>query len=175
MDWDHADEAGYLGILIFINVFYLSLMLALTYLFLHVRKSRDDAPPNSSSKEVSTRVAFTNFIFLQLTLLCKLVTAVIILIHVCGLTNEPTLNLTVVRLFYSASGLFLCIAYFINLYQWLFIAMRVNLYGGKFGGRSFRKRVYKSKCTNLVVGLVIFVSTLLLILLEVFCPMLQVT
>ena len=48
--------------------------------------------------------------------------------------------------------------------------MRVNLYGGKFGVRVFRKRVKKSKLTNNAVGWVIFSATLALILLEVFYP-----
>ena len=52
--------------------------------------------------------------------------------------------------------------------------MRVNLYGGKFGVRVFRKRVKKSKLTNTAVGWVIFLVTLVLILLEVFYPVHQV-
>lgn len=52
--------------------------------------------------------------------------------------------------------------------------MRVNLYGGKFGVRVFRKRVKKSKLTNTAVGWVIFLVTLVLILLEVFYPVNQV-
>lgn len=76
----------------------------------------------------------------------------------------------VIRLFYSASGLFLCIAYFISLYQWLFIAMRVNLYGGKFGLRIFKKRVKKSQLMNNVVGWFLFSTTLALMIVEVFFP-----
>lgn len=112
---------------------------------------------------------FTNFIFLQLTLFCKLITAVIIMIHVVGLSRNEMPTQTI-RLFYHASGLFLCIAYFISSYQWIFIAMRVNLYGGKLNTRDFRKRVKKSKLTYAVTSSVIFSATLALILLEVFDP-----
>ena len=80
----------------------------------------------------------------------------------------------ILRLFYNGSGLFLCIAYFITLYKWVFIAMRVNLYGGKFGVRVFKKRVKKSKLTNNAVGWVMFSATLALILLEVVYPVEQV-
>lgn len=80
-----------------------------------------------------------------------------------------------IRLFYHASGLFLCVAYLIALYQWLFIAMRVNLYGGKFGVRAFRKRVQKSKRVTATASSVIFSATFGLILLEVFTHFDQLT
>ena len=89
------------------------------------------------------------------------------LIHICGLTSRD-MPIIAIRLFYHASGLFMCIAYCICLYQWLFIAMRVNLYGGKFGVRVFRKRVQKSQRTYSVTSIVIYSSTLGLIFLEVF-------
>lgn len=148
-------------------------MLVLTWLVLHVRKNMTPARPNSEARQVSERSFWANFVFLQLTLFCKLITAVIILIHVCGLTSN-SMPISTLRLFYNGSGLFMCIAYFIMLYQWVFIAMRVNLYGGKFGVRVFKKRVKKSKLTNNAVGWVIFSTTLALILLEVFYPVDQV-
>ena len=115
MDLQHLDSAGYLGVLVFVNIFYVSLMLILTWLVLHVRKNMTPARPNSEARQVSERSFWANFVFLQLTLFCKLITAVIILIHVFGLTSN-TLPIQTLRLFYNASGLFLCIAYFINLY-----------------------------------------------------------
>ena len=66
-------------------------------------------------------------------------------------------------------------AYLISLYQWVFIAMRVNLYGGKFGMRAFRKRVKKSRLTTTVASSVIFLATLALIVLEVWYPFKQIT
>lgn len=35
----HLDSAGYLGVLVGVNIFYLSLMLILLWLVMHVRKS----------------------------------------------------------------------------------------------------------------------------------------
>ena len=115
MDMQHLDSAGYLGVLVFVNIFYVSLMLILTWLVLHVRKNMTPARPNSEARQVSERSFWANFVFLQLTLFCKLITAVIILIHVFGITSH-TMPIQTLRLFYNASGLFLCIAYFINLY-----------------------------------------------------------
>ena len=95
------------------------------------------------------------------------------LLHICGLTKGD-LPVTTVKLFYHASGLFLCIAFSISLYQWLFIAMRVNLYGGKFGFRSFIKRVQKSKWTYTLASAVIFTATLVMMFIEVFTSKTQV-
>ena len=53
--------------------------------------------------------------------------------------------------------------------------MRVNLYGGKFGMRAFRKRVKKSRLTTTVASSVIFLATLALIVLEVWYPFKQIT
>jgi hypothetical protein len=89
---------------------------------------------------VGNKVFFANFIFLQLTLLCKLITSVIFLIHVTGLSGNY-LPVMAISLFYHSSCLFLCVAYSISLYIFIFMAMRVNLYGGKFGVRDFKKRV----------------------------------
>ena len=173
MDMQHLDTTGYMVVLVFVNLFYVSLMMILTWLVFHVRKYTTPARPNSEARQVSERSFWANFIFLQLTLFCKLITAVIILIHVCGITSN-VMPIQILRLFYNGSGLFLCIAYFITLYKWVFIAMRVNLYGGKFGVRVFKKRVKKSKLTNNAVGWVMFSATLALILLEVVYPVEQV-
>jgi len=174
MDYGNLDTAGYLGVLIFVNVFYLSLMILLTWIVTHVRNKMIHGPNNSLSRQISDRVFISSFIFLQLTLFCKLITAVIILIHICGLTSR-NMPIETIRLFYHASGLFLCVAYLIALYQWLFIAMRVNLYGGKFGVRAFRKRVQKSKRVTATASSVIFSATFGLILLEVFTHFDQLT
>lgn len=123
---------------------------------------------------MNDRVFFANFIFLQLTLFCKLITAVIILMHVCSIVSGD-LPLLTIRLLYHASVFFLCIAYFIGLYQWLFIAMRVNLYGGKFSVHNFRKRVKMSKVSFSLASSFIFLSTLALILVEVFNPVKSLT
>lgn len=53
--------------------------------------------------------------------------------------------------------------------------MRVNLYGGKFGLRIFRKRVKKTQVTNNVVGWFLFSATLALIIVEVVYPVDQVS
>ena len=49
--------------------------------------------------------------------------------------------------------------------------MRVNLFGGKFGLRVFKKRVKKSKVTYSVTSTVIFSLTLALIFVEAFYPL----
>ena len=148
MDLDSLEGAGYLGVLIFVNLFYLALIILLTWIFVHVRekhlRSLSSSNSNSMARQVGDRIFFANFIFLQLTLLCKLITVVIFLLHITGFAGSD-IPITTIRIFYHASCLFLCVAYFINLYQWLFIVMRVNYYGGKFGVRDFRKRVKKSK------------------------------
>ena len=115
MNMDNWESAGYLGVLIAVNLVYLCLMLFLLWLVIHVRKYVTPARKNSTARQVSERSFWANFAFLQLTLFCKFITVTIILLHVTGIagTNLP---ITTVRLFYNASGLFLCIAYFINLY-----------------------------------------------------------
>ena len=94
--------------------------------------------------------------------------------HVCSIVSGDLPILTI-RLLYHASVFFLCIAYFIGLYQWLFIAMRVNLYGGKFSVHNFRKRVKMSKVSFSLASAFIFLSTLALILVEVFNPVKSLT
>ena len=168
------DAAAYLGVLIFVNLFYLALMILLTWIVVYVYRRQSLGPDNSLSRQIQHRVFFSSFIFLQLTLLCKLIVAVIMLLHVCSLTHSGLPILTI-RLFYHASSLFLCIAYFIELYQWLFIAMRVDLYGGKFGVRVFRKRVQKSQRTSSISSIVVFGATFILILAEVFTRLDQVS
>lgn len=39
MGLENIDIAGYLGVLIFVNLFYLSLMLLLTWIVVHVRNN----------------------------------------------------------------------------------------------------------------------------------------
>jgi len=174
IDIENLDLAAYLGVLIFVNLFYLSLMILLTWIVVYVRNQSRLAPDNSLSRQISDRVFISSYIFLQLTLLCKLAVAVLILLHVCGFASHE-LPVPAIKLLYHASGLFLCIAYFITLYQWLFIAMRVNLYGGKFGVRDFRKRVMKSQRASCSSSFVIFTATFTLILVEVFTHLEQVS
>ena len=64
MDMQHLNSAGYLGVLIFVNFFYVSLMLILTWLILHVRKNMTPARPNSEARQVSERSFWANFVFL---------------------------------------------------------------------------------------------------------------
>ena len=117
------------------------------------------------ARTVGKRVFVAKFIFLQATLICKLVTVVIILMHIIGIA-EGKVPIPLVRSFYNASGLFLCIAYYVVLFQWCFITMRVNLYGGKYGVKIFRKRVNKSQCIFNIVGGFLFSGTLGLIIYE---------
>ena len=39
MGMENIDIAAYLGVLIFVNLFYLSLMILLTWIVMHVRKN----------------------------------------------------------------------------------------------------------------------------------------
>ena len=175
MDMSHFDSAGYLGVLVFVNLFYLSLIILLTWIVVRVRNNQDfGGLYNTQSRQVGNRVLFANFIFLQLCLLFKLITAVIFLIHVIGLSGSH-LPILLIRLFYHSSCLFLCVAYAISLYIFIFMAMRVNLYGGKFGVRDFKQRVLKSKKTFTGVSSVIFICTLALILVESFYTSEQMT
>ena len=50
MDLTQMDTATYLGVLIFVNLFYLSLIVLLTWIVYHVRSRQMRAPSNSLSK-----------------------------------------------------------------------------------------------------------------------------
>ena len=147
------------------TLFYIVLMGALTWLIMHAWDRTRQAPKLTMARTVGKRVFVANFIFLQATLICKLVTVVIILMHIIGIA-QGAVQIPLVRSFYNASGLFLCIAYYVVLFQWCFITMRVNLYGGKYGVRVFRNRVNKTQCIFNIVGGFLFSATLGLIIYE---------
>ena len=64
MDLRDLDTAGYLGVLISVNLFYLSLIILLTWISVHVRNKAIHGRNNSLSRQVSDRVFFSSFIFL---------------------------------------------------------------------------------------------------------------
>jgi hypothetical protein len=41
MDMSHLDSASYLGVLVFVNLFYLSLIILLTWIVVRVRNNQD--------------------------------------------------------------------------------------------------------------------------------------
>ena len=64
MDVTDIDAAGYLGVLVFVNIFYLSLMLLLTWMVVYVRNRTRHGPNHSLSRQIGDRVFFANFLFL---------------------------------------------------------------------------------------------------------------
>ena len=88
MNGDDLNGLRYMGVLIFVNLFYLSLMIVLTCLMMHVYNTTRKAPKRSLARKVSETTFFAHFLFLELTLLCKLITVGIMLIHIIGITNS---------------------------------------------------------------------------------------
>ena len=88
MNSDDLNGLQYLGVLIFVNLFYLSLMIVLTCLIVHVYNTTRKAPRRSLARKVSETTFFAHFLFLELTLLCKMITAAIMLMHILGITKS---------------------------------------------------------------------------------------
>ena len=73
-----------------------------------------------------------SFVFLQLSLTCRLITCSLILIHVLGLisTEENQMPIFFMRIFYYLSIVFFYVSCSLNIYEWLLIIHRVNFFGG---------------------------------------------
>ena len=136
------DITNFLPALCFVSFVYIVLMIAITYTAIKVKKEQyvDEINKGSASCKTNRRIFLSHFVFLQATMLCRLITISILLFYSMGLGDEDNLPVMTIRIIYNTSLIYLCIVYAISLYQWIFIVHRINLYSGLLTLDIFRRR-----------------------------------
>ena len=168
----NAEINGKLPILSSVGLIYFILSISLTYIAIKVKKEQyvDEINKGSTSQKTSKCIFISHFVFLQVTILFRLITIAILIFYVMGLASEDKLPLMTIRMIYNTSIIFLCIVYGISLYQWVFIVHRVNLYAGLFSVENFRERFKLTRILYSVVLAGVFATNFIFVIIEAIRP-----
>ena len=160
-------DYGY--ILVTLLLVYIALTISLTSVFSYAKKHAycEDINKHSNSKRTGDRIFLSNFIFLQLCLVIRLILTAILMCRSLGFFDSYKHHVWLIRLLFNTSVVFLCVAFGLQLYTWIFIMHRVNLYGSVFTVEQFRTRFKLSRCVFVFCLTAFLVINLLFILWEV--------
>ncbi|MFO0116682.1 MAG: hypothetical protein ACK521_03395 [bacterium] len=112
-----------------------------------------------------------SFIFLELTLLCRLITCTLILAHVMGLDDYTDgMPVFYLRIFYYLSVVFFSVSVSLGIYEWLLIIHRVNFFGGIITRRDYTKRARDNRVIFVVVATGVSVINVGLIFAQAIDP-----
>jgi hypothetical protein len=170
---------NYIGLLVAVNFVYMILILTLLGIGVKVRDSiREHRKQQLFMRSLTLEerqvdwVYLWNFLFLQGSLFCRLVTTGIILVHVMGLisTEESSLPVFFLRIFYHLSIVFLYVACSLNLYEWLLIIFRVNFFGGIFSLKDYKRKARTNKVLFIVFAVMVSMINITLIFLDAIDP-----
>lgn len=113
----------------------------------------------------------SNFLFLELSLACKLVTCALILVHVMGMqSSNKELPVFALRIFYYLSVVFFYVACSLNIYEWLLILQRVNFFGGKISRHDYQVRSRVNKVVYSLVASLVGLANVVIIFVNAFDP-----
>jgi len=84
----------------------------------------------------SDNILVSHFIFLELAIFCKLIVMSIYLGYAVGVIDE--IPVTITRIIYNASFVYLYVACSLGLYKWLVIIIRAKFYGGYLTQRVYQ-------------------------------------
>lgn len=115
---------------------------------------------------LSDKILVSHFVFLELAIFCKLIVMSIYLGYAIGVIDE--IPVTINRIIYNASFVYLYVACSLGLYKWLIIIIRAKYYGGYLSQRTYKARIRKSKIWFIIVATIIPVVNLLLIFVDAF-------
>ena len=147
-------------------------MIAITYTAIKVKKEEcvDEINKGAASIKTNRRIFISHFVFLQMTMLCRLITIAILLFYAMGLGDSDNLPVLTIRIIYNTSLINLCIVYAISLYQWIFIVHRINLYSGLLTVNIFRRRDLLTKILYSLVIAGTLGFNLVLLIIEAWDP-----
>ena len=156
-----------------LTVAYVALTIALTAVFSHAKKHQycEAINKNSNSKRTGDRIFLAHFIFLQLCIVTRLILTAILTFRSLGYFASSLHRVWLIRLLYNSSVVFLCVAYGLQLYTWVFIIHRVHLYGGVFSVEEFRNRFKLTRRVFISCITALLVANLIFTLWEVAQPM----
>jgi hypothetical protein len=153
---------------------YLVLMLILLSVFAEIKKERSERQlycTRITEEEKQAGLAnLSNFCFLQASLLCRLVTCSLILIHVMGLVHDSQLPVFALRIFYYLSVVFFYVACSLNIYEWLLIIHRVNFFGGLISRRSYKNRARINRLVYSIIAALVGTINVIMIFVDAFDP-----
>ena len=120
----------------------MGLSAALVLMFVHAKKTEvvPEISKNHPSKFMADKLMFSQFIFLQLSLVCKLVCMGMLLFIFNGYVKTGDYIQASGKIFYCTSWSFLYLAFNCDLYKWVFAVHRIKLYGGEISVAQFRSR-----------------------------------
>ena len=146
-----GDILSFSVVLVILTIVYIALATFLAILFGHVKKTQyvEDINRYSNSKRIGDRIFIWHFVFLQLCIFFRLVESIILMLNALG--YGESVKIWFIRGTRNGSFIFLCVSYSIILYQWIFIAHRVDLYAGVFSVDVFKNRVKLSKFIFIMV------------------------
>ena len=121
---------------------YMSLSASLVLMFVHAKKTEivPEISRNHPSKSMADKLMFGQFIFLQASLICKLICMCILVFVINGYITNGDYPEAVGKIFYCTSWSLLYLAFNCDLYKWVFAVHRINLYGGKISVAQFHHR-----------------------------------
>jgi len=113
----------------------------------------------------------SNFVFLELSLICRLISCALILCHVMGLVkNDGQLPVFTLRIVYYLSVVFFYVACSLNIHEWCMIIHRVNFFGGKISRRVYKSRFYINKVVFSIVATLVGAVNVAMIFVDAFDP-----
>ena len=121
---------------------------------------------------MADRLFYGQFTFLQLSLILKLASMMVLLFYVLDYLDKHDRNaFMAVKFCYNMSWAFLYVSYNCVLYQWVFSIHRVNLYGDVISVSDFKWRSNLSLLFYSSAVSVIFLINNVIIVVEAFFPL----
>ena len=167
----------FLPVLSVVGLIYIGMMIGLGDIAVKIRKERhiDESNKGTNSRRTGDQMLCCYVIFLYVTIFMRTVPIAILIFYVMGLADLHDLPIKAILVIYNTSLINLCIVYAIALYQWVFIVHRMNLYSGFLKIENFRNRLKISKVLYSVVISGILGTNLVLMVVEVFEPLVGVS
>ena len=109
---------------------------------------------------MADKLLFGQFIFLQASLICKLICMILLLFIFEGYIDDTDYSQAVGKIFYCTSWSFLYLAFNCDLYKWVFSVHRVKLYGGEISVTQFRYRQALSYYFYAIVASILVLTNL---------------
>ena len=151
---------------------YLCLSAALVLMFVHAKKTEiiPEISKNHPSKFMADKLMFGQFIFLQLSLVCKLICMVLLVFIFEGYIQDDDIPQAIGKIFYCTSWSFLYLAFNCDMYKWVFAVDRVKLYGSEINVAQFRYRQRLSYCFFVIVATILVLVNLVMTFYSAFEP-----
>lgn len=175
-NYGDSSKTGMVCLLVIATFVYFVLMFVLLSVFAELKKERSERMMYCQQITMEEKQAglanLSNFCFLQASLLCRLVTCALILIHVTGLiqSSDSQLPVFALRIFYYLSVVFFYVACSLNIYEWLLIIHRVNFFGGLISRRDYKQHAKINRLVYSTIAGVVGGINIIIIFVNAFMP-----